>query len=214
MENEVTIKARESGPYLVRGTFTLTDADGNAYTVARPKRRALPVRRIADQAVLRRNAQAPTVSRRPSARRSPKRCRRRSRANAVVRSRGLRSAQAAHSVPPPRRRALRRRAVLDQGLRERLLAALSPAPAHGDARRSAVGAPRGRARRQRSAAQPPSSRRASLRVADDDAIESRTPLLGNGDVADFGCAWRTGRWSTSTATPAATSCSSSITAPA
>lgn len=27
----VTIKARESGPYLVTGVFTLTDADGNVY---------------------------------------------------------------------------------------------------------------------------------------------------------------------------------------
>jgi CDGSH iron-sulfur domain-containing protein 3 len=31
--DEVVIKARESGPYLVRGRFTLTDADGNRYTV-------------------------------------------------------------------------------------------------------------------------------------------------------------------------------------
>lgn len=28
---EVTIKARENGPYLVTGPFTLTDADGNVY---------------------------------------------------------------------------------------------------------------------------------------------------------------------------------------
>jgi len=34
--DEVTIKARESGPYLIRGTFTLTDADGNPYTVQGP----------------------------------------------------------------------------------------------------------------------------------------------------------------------------------
>lgn len=34
--DEATIKVRESGPYLVRGSFTLTDADGNAYTVAGP----------------------------------------------------------------------------------------------------------------------------------------------------------------------------------
>jgi len=34
--DEVIIKVRESGPYLVRGTFTLTDADGNQYTVAGP----------------------------------------------------------------------------------------------------------------------------------------------------------------------------------
>lgn len=29
--NEVTIKVRENGPYLVTGPFTLTDADGNVY---------------------------------------------------------------------------------------------------------------------------------------------------------------------------------------
>ncbi len=34
--DEVTIKVRESGPYLVRGVVTLTDADGNSYTVAGP----------------------------------------------------------------------------------------------------------------------------------------------------------------------------------
>jgi CDGSH iron-sulfur domain-containing protein 3 len=31
--DEITIKVRESGPYLVRGSVTLTDADGNRYTV-------------------------------------------------------------------------------------------------------------------------------------------------------------------------------------
>ncbi|HEY2474654.1 MAG TPA: CDGSH iron-sulfur domain-containing protein [Candidatus Cybelea sp.] len=30
---EVTIKVRESGPYLIRGKITLTDVDGNPYTV-------------------------------------------------------------------------------------------------------------------------------------------------------------------------------------
>jgi CDGSH-type Zn-finger protein len=29
--NEVTIKVRENGPYLVTGPVTLTDADGNVY---------------------------------------------------------------------------------------------------------------------------------------------------------------------------------------
>jgi CDGSH-type Zn-finger protein len=29
--DEVTIKVRESGPYLVTGPFTLTDADGTVY---------------------------------------------------------------------------------------------------------------------------------------------------------------------------------------
>ena len=31
--DDVTIKVRESGPYLVRGTVTLTDAEGNPYTL-------------------------------------------------------------------------------------------------------------------------------------------------------------------------------------
>src|SRR5580704_15199694 len=34
--DEVTIKVRESGPYLVRGPITLTDADGNPYTIETP----------------------------------------------------------------------------------------------------------------------------------------------------------------------------------
>ena len=29
--DEVTIKVRENGPYLIRGKVTLTDADGNLY---------------------------------------------------------------------------------------------------------------------------------------------------------------------------------------
>lgn len=31
---DVTIKVRESGPYLLKGPVTLTDVDGNPYTVA------------------------------------------------------------------------------------------------------------------------------------------------------------------------------------
>jgi CDGSH-type Zn-finger protein len=31
--DDITIKVRESGPYLVRGRVTLTDADGNPYAV-------------------------------------------------------------------------------------------------------------------------------------------------------------------------------------
>lgn len=31
--DEVNIKVRESGPYLVRGKVTLTDSDGNPYTI-------------------------------------------------------------------------------------------------------------------------------------------------------------------------------------
>jgi len=34
--DEVTIKVRESGPYLVRGPIMLTDADGNNYTIETP----------------------------------------------------------------------------------------------------------------------------------------------------------------------------------
>lgn len=34
--DELMIKVRENGPYLVRGTFTLTDADGNVYSVEGP----------------------------------------------------------------------------------------------------------------------------------------------------------------------------------
>jgi CDGSH-type Zn-finger protein len=34
--DEVTIKVRESGPYLVRGPVTLTDADGSLYTIDAP----------------------------------------------------------------------------------------------------------------------------------------------------------------------------------
>jgi CDGSH-type Zn-finger protein len=33
---EVVIKVRESGPYLVTGPVTLTDADGNRYEIATP----------------------------------------------------------------------------------------------------------------------------------------------------------------------------------
>lgn len=32
--NDVRIKARENGPYLVTGTFVLTDCDGAPYTVS------------------------------------------------------------------------------------------------------------------------------------------------------------------------------------
>lgn len=31
--DDVTIKVRDSGPYLVRGPVTITDADGNQYTL-------------------------------------------------------------------------------------------------------------------------------------------------------------------------------------
>jgi CDGSH iron-sulfur domain-containing protein 3 len=34
--DEVIIKVRESGPYLVRGKVTLTDADGTRYSIESP----------------------------------------------------------------------------------------------------------------------------------------------------------------------------------
>ena len=34
--DEITIKVRESGPYLVTGKITLTDAEGNPYMVEGP----------------------------------------------------------------------------------------------------------------------------------------------------------------------------------
>ncbi|MBA2462425.1 MAG: CDGSH iron-sulfur domain-containing protein [Actinobacteria bacterium] len=39
--NEVTIKVRENGPYLVMGPFTLTDADGTVYELPEGKAVAL-----------------------------------------------------------------------------------------------------------------------------------------------------------------------------
>jgi CDGSH-type Zn-finger protein len=36
MIDEVTIKVRQSGPYLVRGKVTVTDSDGNPYTIEGP----------------------------------------------------------------------------------------------------------------------------------------------------------------------------------
>ncbi len=33
MQQDVPIKVRENGPYLVKGTVTLIDADGNPYAV-------------------------------------------------------------------------------------------------------------------------------------------------------------------------------------
>ena len=55
--NEVTIKVRENGPYLVTGPVTLTDADGNVYELPEGKGpRALPLRPLVDEAVLRQDA--------------------------------------------------------------------------------------------------------------------------------------------------------------
>jgi len=39
--SDVTIKARENGPYLVTGAFTLTDADGTVYELPEGKAVAL-----------------------------------------------------------------------------------------------------------------------------------------------------------------------------
>ncbi len=39
--NEVTIKVRENGPYLVTGPVTLTDSDGNVYELPEGTRLAL-----------------------------------------------------------------------------------------------------------------------------------------------------------------------------
>ena len=39
--DEVTIKARENGPYLVTGPVTLTDTDGNVYELPEGKGLAL-----------------------------------------------------------------------------------------------------------------------------------------------------------------------------
>ena len=39
--DEVTIKARENGPYLVTGPVTLTDTDGNVYELPKGKGLAL-----------------------------------------------------------------------------------------------------------------------------------------------------------------------------
>ena len=50
----INIKIRDNGPYLVEGEFTLTDAQGNPIEVK--KAGALPLRRIDDEAVLRRHA--------------------------------------------------------------------------------------------------------------------------------------------------------------
>ena len=53
----VTIKVRENGPYRVTGPFHLVDTDGNAYELpGRRDRRAVPLRPIGDEAVLRQDA--------------------------------------------------------------------------------------------------------------------------------------------------------------
>ena len=180
--NEVTIKARESGPYLVRGPVTLTDADGNRIHRARPQRRALPLRRIADQAVLRRNAQDQRFhgDGARAARRSEPEA---SRANAVVRSRGLRfrtsatfssAAPTADSMPKscsrPRASRASTRCSTTCGRRRR---------------RSTCGrgsGPRSRLDRQRAAAQPALQDARRCRSRTTTRSTSRTPLLGNDDI--------------------------------
>ena len=52
-----TIKVRQNGPYLVEGDdVTLIDWNGNAYQTGKAAVRALPLRRLDEQAVLRRHA--------------------------------------------------------------------------------------------------------------------------------------------------------------
>ena len=54
---EVTIKVRENGPYRVTGPFRCTDTDGNAYELPEgDTARALPLRPLGDEAVLRQDA--------------------------------------------------------------------------------------------------------------------------------------------------------------
>ena len=54
------IKARHNGPYKVTGPITLIDADGNEYYAPRrrPSGRALPLRRLSHEALLRQQPQA------------------------------------------------------------------------------------------------------------------------------------------------------------
>ena len=53
----VNIKVRQNGPYLVEGDdVTLVDWNGNAYQIAKTSVRAVPLRRLDEQAVLRRHA--------------------------------------------------------------------------------------------------------------------------------------------------------------
>ena len=50
----VVIKVRDNGPYKVTGPVTIIDAEGNEFDAARGADRAVPLRAVADQAVLRR----------------------------------------------------------------------------------------------------------------------------------------------------------------
>ena len=54
--DKVTIQTRPNGPYLVQGPIHLVDADGKEFPVHRRPGRALPLRRLDQQAVLRRHA--------------------------------------------------------------------------------------------------------------------------------------------------------------
>ena len=51
---EVVIKVRDNGPYKVTGPVTIVDAEGNRFDLPGGADRAVPLRAIADQAVLRR----------------------------------------------------------------------------------------------------------------------------------------------------------------
>ena len=53
-DEPVVIKVRDNGPYKVTGPVVIVDADGNRFSRrGGPAGRAVPVRRVADEAVLR-----------------------------------------------------------------------------------------------------------------------------------------------------------------
>ena len=157
--DEVNIKVRESGPYLVRGDVTLTDADGNSYTVegeniALCRCGGSQTKPFCD------GSHKKTVLLRRSARRDRERERRRCRhtcAKARYRISGT------SNFAAPTEGLYAEELFSTKGLRERLLPALPPPSADGDARRAAVGPPRDYVYRQRAAAQP-ASQDAALRL--------------------------------------------------
>ena len=55
-EAEARITPYRNGPYLVRGPFTLVDQDGNEIEVKRRVVGAMPLRALADPALLRRHS--------------------------------------------------------------------------------------------------------------------------------------------------------------
>ncbi len=80
-----TIKVRQNGPYLVEGDdVTLVDWNGNALSDCEAAVRAVPLRRVDEQAVLRRHALEDRVSPRPK---PP--CRERGQARTIAQSTGV-----------------------------------------------------------------------------------------------------------------------------